>query len=241
MHTTTVIVGAGHAGLAMLGRLTERSIDHVVLERGEVANSWRTERWDSLRLLTPNWLTRLPGQAYGGDDPDSYMTVPEVVDLVAGYASACICAGPHSNQGDLVFAPLGQGPATRSSRIRGHGPAAAWCWRAARAQHPRRPELERSRPRVARNLHIDELPRAWAARRPRCARRAGVGHRGAARRRDPSVGTSGHALGGSTRGPSPDVPRPRTSSGGCTPPACWTSATTKSTTSSAPVTCRRPS
>ncbi len=88
VHTTTVIVGAGHAGLAMSRRLTERSIDHVVLERGEVANSWRTERWDSLRLLTPNWLTRLPGQAYGGDDPDSYMTVPEVIDLVAGYASA---------------------------------------------------------------------------------------------------------------------------------------------------------
>ncbi len=49
--------------------LTERAIDHVVLERGEVANSWRTERWDSLRLLTPNWMTRLPGLAYDGDDP----------------------------------------------------------------------------------------------------------------------------------------------------------------------------
>ncbi len=41
--------------------LADRSIDHVVLERGEVANSWRTERWDSLRLLTPNWQSRLPG------------------------------------------------------------------------------------------------------------------------------------------------------------------------------------
>jgi len=44
--------------------LTERSIDHVVLERGEVANSWKTERWDSLRLLTPNWQSRLPGYRY---------------------------------------------------------------------------------------------------------------------------------------------------------------------------------
>jgi putative flavoprotein involved in K+ transport len=52
---TTVIIGAGHAGLTMSRCLTERGIDHVVLERGEVANSWRTERWDSLRLLTPNW------------------------------------------------------------------------------------------------------------------------------------------------------------------------------------------
>ena len=55
MRTDVVIVGAGHAGLAMSRRLAERSIDHVVLERGEVANSWKTERWDSLRLLTPNW------------------------------------------------------------------------------------------------------------------------------------------------------------------------------------------
>ena len=60
MEATAVIVGAGHAGLAMSRRLTERSIDHVVLERGEVANSWGTERWDSLRLLTPNWMNRLP-------------------------------------------------------------------------------------------------------------------------------------------------------------------------------------
>ena len=66
--------------------LAERSIDHVVLERGEVANSWRTERWDSLRLLTPNWQSRLPGFAYEGDDPDGYRTVPEVVDFIGRYA-----------------------------------------------------------------------------------------------------------------------------------------------------------
>src|SRR5882757_8831535 len=68
--------------------LTARSVDHVVLERGEVANSWRTERWDSLRLLTPNWLTRLPGHEYDGPDPDGYMSVAEVVALLADYASA---------------------------------------------------------------------------------------------------------------------------------------------------------
>jgi putative flavoprotein involved in K+ transport len=66
--------------------LAARSIDHVVLERGEVANSWRTERWDSLRLLTPNWLSRLPGFAYAGDDPDGYMSAGEVADLIEGYA-----------------------------------------------------------------------------------------------------------------------------------------------------------
>ena len=72
-HTTTVVVGAGHCGLAMSRCLAARSIDHVVLERGEVAHSWRTQRWDSLRLLTPNWMTRLPGFAYRGDDPDGYL------------------------------------------------------------------------------------------------------------------------------------------------------------------------
>ena len=53
-----------------------------MLERGEVANSWRRERWDSLRLLTPNWQSRLPGLRYEGDDPDGYMTTAEVVELI---------------------------------------------------------------------------------------------------------------------------------------------------------------
>jgi putative flavoprotein involved in K+ transport len=68
--------------------LADRSIDHVVLERGEVAHSWRTERWDSLRLLTPNWQSRLPGFRYDGDDPDGYRTLPEVIDFIAAYAKA---------------------------------------------------------------------------------------------------------------------------------------------------------
>ena len=82
----TVIVGAGHAGLAMSRCLAEHSIDHVLLERGEVANSWRTERWDSLRLLTPNWQSQLPGFRYEGSDPDGYRTLPEVVEFIANYA-----------------------------------------------------------------------------------------------------------------------------------------------------------
>ncbi|GAA2864073.1 hypothetical protein Acy02nite_72030 [Actinoplanes cyaneus] len=84
---TTVVVGAGHAGLAASRFLTGRSIDHVVLERGEVANSWRRERWDSLRLLTPNWLNRLPGLPYTGPDPDGYLTSGEVVSLVEHFAA----------------------------------------------------------------------------------------------------------------------------------------------------------
>ena len=60
----------------------------MVIERGEVANTWRTERWDSLRLLTPNWQSRLPGHAYDGGDPDGFMSMPEVVDFIERYAAA---------------------------------------------------------------------------------------------------------------------------------------------------------
>ena len=58
-----------------------------MLERGEVANSWRRERWDSLRLLTPNWQSRLPGHRYEGQDPDGYMTVGEVIEFIERFAT----------------------------------------------------------------------------------------------------------------------------------------------------------
>ena len=83
---SVVVVGAGHAGLAASHFLAKRSIDHVVLERGEVANSWRRERWDSLRLLTPNWQSRLPGLRYEGADPDGYMTMREVIEFIERFA-----------------------------------------------------------------------------------------------------------------------------------------------------------
>ncbi len=85
MRTTVVIVGAGPGGLAMSHHLTGAGIDHVVLERGEVGNSWRHERWDSLRLLTPNWMTGLPGCPYDGPDPDGYMSAGEVAERLDRY------------------------------------------------------------------------------------------------------------------------------------------------------------
>jgi putative flavoprotein involved in K+ transport len=60
----------------------------VVLERGDVANSWRRERWDSLRLLTPNWQSRLPGYRYEGADPDGFMTVAELVAFITRFSTA---------------------------------------------------------------------------------------------------------------------------------------------------------
>jgi putative flavoprotein involved in K+ transport len=79
-----------------------------VLERGEVANSWRRERWDSMRLLTPNWLTRLPQHRYEGADPDGYMTAAEVADFVERYAA-------------VVRAPVRTGVNVTSVRMAGDG------------------------------------------------------------------------------------------------------------------------
>src|SRR5579871_6673017 len=108
MYTTTVIIGAGHAGLAMSQRLTQRSIEHVVLERGQVANSWRNERWDSLRLLTPNWHSHLPGKRYAGDDPNGFMTVPEVVAFIDSYAAAISApVQPQTTVTSVAAAPTG--------------------------------------------------------------------------------------------------------------------------------------
>jgi len=63
----------------MSHELSQRGVDHVILERGQIANSWRNERWDSLRLLTPNWMNGLPGKAYQGNDHDGYMNVSELI------------------------------------------------------------------------------------------------------------------------------------------------------------------
>jgi putative flavoprotein involved in K+ transport len=83
---TTVVIGAGHAGLSASKFLGDLSVDHVVLERGEVANSWRRERWDSLRLLTPNWQCRVPGLRYEGPDPDGYLSMAEITEFIERFA-----------------------------------------------------------------------------------------------------------------------------------------------------------
>jgi putative flavoprotein involved in K+ transport len=88
MNIDTVVVGAGHAGLAVSRLLTDAGHDHVVLDRGRVAERWRSERWDSLHLLTPNWMTRLPGWCYAGPDPDGYLSAGELVRHLERYAAS---------------------------------------------------------------------------------------------------------------------------------------------------------
>lgn len=81
-----VVIGGGHAGLAMSYCLKQAGIEHVVLEAERVAHSWRSKRWDTFCLVTPNWQCTLPGHPYDGDDPDGFMLKGEIVDYVERYA-----------------------------------------------------------------------------------------------------------------------------------------------------------
>ena len=106
-----VIIGAGHAGLSLSHELTNAGLEHVLLERGRVAQSWRS-RWDSFCLVTPNWTMRMPGGEYAGDDPDGFLPRDGIVDHMVGYARsfdapvregvAVSSLGPHDDGGFLL-------------------------------------------------------------------------------------------------------------------------------------------
>ncbi len=80
------VIGCGHAGLAMSYCLASRGIHHTVLEAGRVGETWRSRRWDSFTLVTPNRLIRLPGFGYQGDRPDHFFSRDEYVDYLERYA-----------------------------------------------------------------------------------------------------------------------------------------------------------
>ena len=94
-----VVVGAGPAGLAVSHQLGVRGVDHVVLDRGRTAESWRSRRWDSLRLLSPAWATRLPGLP-PASDPDAFLTASDLVTLLDQYATAS--AAPVVEQAEVL-------------------------------------------------------------------------------------------------------------------------------------------
>jgi putative flavoprotein involved in K+ transport len=128
----TVVIGAGQAGLAASRCLAERSIDHVVLERGRLAERWRSERWDSLRLLTPNWMTRVPGWTYAGSDPQEFMTAAEVVTFLQGYGRASRAPVEEWSAVERLDADADGGgfqlaTASRSWRARNVVMATGWC------------------------------------------------------------------------------------------------------------------
>jgi putative flavoprotein involved in K+ transport len=82
------IVGGGQAGLATSWYLTQAGIDHVVLESGRVAEAWRSRRWDSFCLVTPNWAVTLPGASYAGEDPDGFMSRSELVAMFESWTAS---------------------------------------------------------------------------------------------------------------------------------------------------------
>ncbi|HEX6554801.1 MAG TPA: NAD(P)-binding domain-containing protein [Ktedonobacteraceae bacterium] len=83
-----VIIGGGQAGLALSYYLTQQGRAHVVLERGRIAETWRSQRWDSFTLVTPNWMTQLPGFPYEGKDPDGFLPHDEIVLTLERYAQS---------------------------------------------------------------------------------------------------------------------------------------------------------
>ncbi|WP_374455584.1 flavin-containing monooxygenase [Nocardioides sp.] len=109
----TVVVGAGHAGLAVSKLLTDAGREHVVLDRGRVGDRWRTERWDSLHLLTPSWMTRLPGWSYSGSDPDGYLSVGSFVGYLEAYAASFAAPVVTDAAVHEVTAAAGTDPARR--------------------------------------------------------------------------------------------------------------------------------
>ncbi|WP_433306634.1 flavin-containing monooxygenase [Actinoplanes sp. CA-030573] len=83
-----VVIGAGQAGLAVSWSLTASGVPHVVLDRGRIADRWASHPWESLRLLSPNWLSRLPGFRYTGPDPGGFMPAASVAAYLRSYAAA---------------------------------------------------------------------------------------------------------------------------------------------------------
>lgn len=87
-HIPVLIIGGGQAGLSVSWYLMRNDIEHVVLERHRRFESWRSNRWDSFSLVTPNWQCRLPGWPYNGGDPDGFMLKDEIVDYLDGFAES---------------------------------------------------------------------------------------------------------------------------------------------------------
>lgn len=86
-HYSVLIVGGGQAGLSMSARLQEKKIDHLIFEKNTMMHSWKTQRWDSFTLVTPNWQCELPNHPYDGDDPKGFMKREEIIAYLDRFAA----------------------------------------------------------------------------------------------------------------------------------------------------------
>src|ERR1700689_976209 len=86
VHYPVIVIGGGQAGLSISYLLKELGLSHLVFEKERVAESWRTRRWDTFCLVTPNWQCQLPGHPYSGSDPQGFMVKDEIVAYIESYA-----------------------------------------------------------------------------------------------------------------------------------------------------------
>ncbi|WP_311275862.1 MSMEG_0569 family flavin-dependent oxidoreductase [Methylobacterium sp. WCS2018Hpa-22] len=107
-HHSVIVVGGGQAGLSMSYQLRQHGIDHIVFEKNTIAHAWKTQRWDSFCLVTPNWQCQLPGFPYPGAEPHGFMPKDEIVRYIEAYARA-------------IEAPVAEGVTVTSIRRRADG------------------------------------------------------------------------------------------------------------------------
>lgn len=84
-HYSVIVVGGGQSGLSLSVYLQQRGIDHLVIEKRSLVHSWRTQRWDTFCLVTPNWQCQLPGYGYQGNDPHGFMVKDQINAWLAGF------------------------------------------------------------------------------------------------------------------------------------------------------------
>jgi putative flavoprotein involved in K+ transport len=104
-----VLIGGGQAGLAFSYSLTEQGRDRLILEQGRLLESWRSKRWDALRLIAPSWSLRLPGFAYAGDDPHGFMGKEEVATHDGSYVELGVISATNPRQGAPEQGPTARG------------------------------------------------------------------------------------------------------------------------------------
>lgn len=152
--TDVVVIGAGQAGLATSYHLTQHGVEHVVLEEARPAESWRSGRWDSFCLVTPNWTVQLPGFAYQGPDPDGFMGRD---DLIAYFERYIRSFNPPVRSGVAVTSVSGGGE-DRFEITAGESTyeARAVVVATGSYRHPRRPSLANNLPAQLFQVHSSE-------------------------------------------------------------------------------------